>query len=305
MGSELPSDSETESSRESAGGTLPVPEEVLEREALADRQKDSPSASAVREESPTPWSKPRRNPTWTPSVGMLLDLPREERRRPDPKDFRPYVLLSDTAENSQISTLAYCSTKATEAQHGAPHVVIPEGTSTFPMTGLDRRTYVYTINLTVIESEHLEDLKEVRGRLVDELPALRSSLTKSLGIGQGSGGLRGVIVRFSSEMAQQVGSPIGVIVTDAQYSLERRHQIVIPGVNADEFDSMPGVRVKNAVDRKIAPWDTTIFMPVLAQSVFTADDIVGIACPSRLSDGNLATLDELFRARFPEIPHKD
>ena len=81
-----------------------------------------------------------------PRPGEVFYLPREAREDREKGD-RPYVLMSVCEPNSEVVTLAYGSTKSTDAQRGAEHVILDPSTSQSRDPGLAHLTFIYTSRL--------------------------------------------------------------------------------------------------------------------------------------------------------------
>jgi hypothetical protein len=114
--------------------------------------------------------------------GEVYYLPPEAAADGDPK-HRPHVLLSTCNDSAETATLAYCSTQATDAAFGAAHVLVNPAASKYRLTGLREATYVYPSRLTICD---VEDLGDLAGRIIDEVPDIRLKLVQALGIGTGS-----------------------------------------------------------------------------------------------------------------------
>lgn len=178
-----------------------------------------------------------------PKLGDVYYLaPQEGDHAPVEKGDRPYVVLSTGAAGDDVITLAYCSTRPTEATYGAAHVWVDPSTTADRACGFSRPTYVYPSRLG---SYQLRDLGRLAGRLVAELPALRRELRFALGLGTGvrteldlpKGNRRGSIVVLEDDYSEAIGFHAAVIVTEAGYSRHRRQQMVVPLLPDSEFES--------------------------------------------------------------------
>jgi hypothetical protein len=154
---------------------------------------------------------------------------------PMTKGHRPHLLLHPTGydQDDIPLTLAYGSTRDSDAQHGAEHVLVDPVASAWRGTGLSRPTYVYTSRLV---SAVPEELGTVRGRIVDEMPAIRRSLARALGLGTGvtremntwGSNRRGRLVETTPNVLEEWGINHALVVTDPSYSREGYQQTVVP-----------------------------------------------------------------------------
>jgi hypothetical protein len=79
-------------------------------------------------------------------------------------------------------------------------------------------------------------LTQFRGRLINEMPAVRASLVRSMGLRTGTadspgparGSNRGRIAIFSPPVADRIYTDYGVVVTHPAYSRQRRFLTVVP-----------------------------------------------------------------------------
>lgn len=174
--------------------------------------------------------------------GEVYYLEREN-GEPETKGKRPHVLLNGWFSRSSISTLAYCSTSGNDAGFGAEHVLIDPRTTSPRKTGLTRRTHVYPSRLI---SSLERTLGASAGTLDEELPALRDSLTRALGLGTGvtresnvpGANRRGRLVELTQELADEWEVRYGVIVTEPEYSRFGYQQTLVPLLD-DSFESTP------------------------------------------------------------------
>lgn len=185
-----------------------------------------------------------------PGPGQVYFLPPELREGPGKGD-RPHLVLSLCAPGAETSTFAYGSTRATDALRGAAHVLVDPFATRFGRTGLSRPTYFYPSRLLTFA---IEDLPEPAGRIVHELPAIRTRLRHALGIGQGVTGdansrganRRGRIAEYAPAISEDLGATHCLVVTEAGYSRASLQQTTIPLLNAMEYDATPGdVMVQN------------------------------------------------------------
>jgi mRNA-degrading endonuclease toxin of MazEF toxin-antitoxin module len=181
-----------------------------------------------------------------PEPGEIYWLPPEEGSH-DPKDARPHVVLSPSEENHAVVNLAFASSSGVQAHaFHAPHIVVDTTSSTFPLTGFDRATYVYSSRLAVTELREVPN--RAGGRLVDEFPELRDrQLPRAVGLGTGACGSpgaaqrsrRGQIARFTDDFADMIGIRHGVVVSWPPYSLHDQVQNVVPICDDREFEVVP------------------------------------------------------------------
>jgi len=180
-----------------------------------------------------------------PVPGDVFYLPAEEEERLDPmKGDRPHVLLSANADQTGFATLAYASTKPTEASWGAAHVRVDPLQEGRLATGLSRPTFVYPSRLVTMD---VADLSVRSGRLARPLPLLRRMLVTALGLGTGvttepdrrGANRRGRVVKLNEPFAARVGYSAGMVITDPAYSRTSRHQIVVPILSFTEFEPHP------------------------------------------------------------------
>lgn len=185
--------------------------------------------------------------------------------------MRRHVLVARAGE-PHAAIFAYASTKSREARIGAAFVhVDPQAviSSRRREIGFREQTYVYLARLVLAAPE---DMLRLVGSLDEELAALKAQLFRALGIASGLDrlGWRGRIVHLRADYADYLGSSHAVIVTDPDYSRERRYQIVVPIFAEDEYDpeewdvkvelAFPiGTRGRNAL--LSAPYLDTVFHP--------------------------------------------
>ena len=167
-----------------------------------------------------------------PHPGQVYYLPRESREDRDKGD-RPHVLLSLCPPGCEVVTLAYGSTKATDAHHGAEHVLIDPAAMSYRGTGLIFPTYVYPSRLVSYATDALD---RPAGQLIDEMPLLHRRLRRALGLGSGvtreanvaGANRRGRIVELVPELAYEWEAGYGLVVTEPGYSRTGYQQTVIP-----------------------------------------------------------------------------
>jgi hypothetical protein len=185
-----------------------------------------------------------------PDPGQVYYLPPELREGPGKGD-RPHLVLSLCAPGADTSTFAYGSTRATDAVHGAAHVLVDPSATRFGRTGLFHATYFYPSRLLTFA---IDDLPEPAGRIIHELPAIRAQLRRALGIGQDVTGeansrganRRGRIAEYTPAISEELGATHCLVVTEPRYSRAALQQTTIPLLNAMEYDATPGdVLVQN------------------------------------------------------------
>lgn len=154
---------------------------------------------------------------------------------------RRHVLLTECDESSPICTFAYCSTQPTEAMHSAPYYLLDPSKTRYTGTGFNKATYVYPARLVIAA---VDQLGSQAGRVVDDMLHIRECLRDALGLGSGTGAehgraagsMRGQIVALTAGMTEQAEATHAVIVTEPRYSMELRHQTVLPINDAEEFE---------------------------------------------------------------------
>jgi hypothetical protein len=179
-----------------------------------------------------------------PGPGQVYYLPPEFREGPGKGD-RPHLVLSLCAPGAETSTFAYGSTKATDALRGAAHVLVDPFCSPRGGTGLSRPTYFYPSRLLTFA---IDDLPDPAGRIVDELPAIRTQLRHALGIGQGvtrepncrGANRRGRVAEYAPAISEELGATHCLVVTESRYSRTALQQTTIPILNAMLYDATPG-----------------------------------------------------------------
>jgi hypothetical protein len=172
--------------------------------------------------------------------GNLYLLPAEEDPGGDPKD-RAHLVVSLVDPLSDLVTLAYCSTRSSEADLGSPHVLVDPSGATFAVTGLREATYVYPSRLV---TEEILRLGQPIGRVLDEMPAVRRELRLALGIGLGTahtpgpalGGLRGQLIQLGPTLAEQLTTRYAVVVANPTYARKQRYLNIVPLFDSDEYE---------------------------------------------------------------------
>lgn len=160
---------------------------------------------------------------------------------PAGKGYRPHVLLNDCVAEAEFATLAYGSRSDNDALFGAEHVVVDPREGDNRYTGLRQTTYIYTSRLV---ASPLQSMDQSAGRLIDQLPAVRASLARSLGLGTGVTGeanrvganRRGRLVELTEDLADEWQVRHALIVTEPFYSRHGFQQTVLP-LLGDSFES--------------------------------------------------------------------
>lgn len=173
--------------------------------------------------------------------GNIYALSREEDPRGDPKPGRPHLLLSLPDAAVELATLAFCSTKDTEANFGAPHVIINRKNPILEWMRLLEPTYVYVSRLVTEEPNRLGP--SMAG-VHDEMHRVRAALRTAIGLGTGTANgagaardtLRGRILRLGPVVEGQLGTPYALAITGPGYVRKLRYQNVVPLYEADEYD---------------------------------------------------------------------
>lgn len=164
--------------------------------------------------------------------GEVFELPPGRAEPTDPKD-RLHLLLNQVTRGVSQGTVAYCSRQATEARKFAEHVVFDPANTTYRGAGFTDLTYIYVSRLRPVPQHQLT---QFRGRLIDEMPGVRTALVKSLGLRSGTGAgngpargsNRGRIARFTDATTDRVYTRYGIVVTHPGYSNQCRYLTVVP-----------------------------------------------------------------------------
>lgn len=239
-----------------------------------------------------------RTRSHTASPGDVYFLEREEVTH-DHAVLRPHVVLTTGDLFPGVRTVAYCSKQRTEADEGAPHVVVERTSALFHLTGFSDTTYVYASRLVACESS---DLVDRRGRVVDEFPQLRDEeLRHAVGLGTGTSGergpaaesRRGAIALFQPDFAEMVGTAYGLIVTWPPYSKKGAIQNFIPIFSAAEYETnVPRCVVAEGTwTAPMANIGRAFFMVPLVQSAYEPDDIAGYL-PQPVDGSTMRLIDE-------------
>jgi hypothetical protein len=164
--------------------------------------------------------------------GEVFELPPGRAEPTDPKD-RQYLLLNRVRTGVRQGTVAYCSTRATEARYRIEHILFDPAKTSYRGAGFTEPTFIYLGRLRPVPAHHLT---QFRGRLIDDMPAARQALVKALGLrtgtasgtGHARGSNRGRIVEISPSEAERKYTPYGIVVTHPAYSKQQRYMTVVP-----------------------------------------------------------------------------
>lgn len=165
--------------------------------------------------------------------GEVIYIPREAGEARGKGD-RPHVLLNGIpVVDVERATLAYGSTRSTDAVRGAEHVLVEPAATPYGGTGLMRPTYVYTSRLV---SYFDSTMPPPAGRIVDEMPEIRASLARALGLVCGvtsepnvrGSNRRGRVVELVAELAEEWDVRHAVVITEPSYSRTGFQQLVVP-----------------------------------------------------------------------------
>jgi hypothetical protein len=188
------------------------------------------------------------------------------------------VLLGASAADG-VATLAYCSTRDTEARHGAASVLIDPAIRENAGCGISRATYIYPSRLT---SYGFPALGRPAGRIVSALPDIRRELVRALGLGTGVctekdlplGNRRGSVIVLPDRFAAMTGYAHAVVVTEPVYSRERRQQMIVPLLDPGEFEESAldvVVRHHPWISRAIPGGQEVLLAPTLVTTIFEPD----------------------------------
>jgi hypothetical protein len=218
-----------------------------------------------------------------PDPGQVYFLPPEFREGPNKGD-RPHLVLSLCSDESEVATFAYGSTKATDAAHGAAHVLIDPYATPYRGTGLTKPTYFYPSRLLTFA---IANLPEASGRIIDELPLIQRKLRIALGLGHGVTGersypganRRGRIAEYATWIADELGASRCVVITEPGYSRASLQQTTIPILDPAEYEASPGDVVvhratSNWVGEVFSNAESLILAVPMITSVYERDSLV-------------------------------
>lgn len=238
-----------------------------------------------------------------PHPGDVFYLPPEASESFDKGD-RPHVLLSLFDPRTPVATLAYGSTKSTDALHGAEYVLIDPTATAYRGTGLKRPTYVYTSRLVGFDRNAVG---RCSGRIIDEMPEIRASLARALGIGRGVTGevntrrsnRRGRLVELAPDLAADWDVRYAVVITGPEYSRTGFQQTLVPLLDGECEAWDLDVVIRDA--SWLAPlgkrYGTAILATSMASTVYLPSHIarfLDIVMPSRI----MAEVDSALRLHF-------
>jgi len=183
------------------------------------------------------------------------------------------VVLTPSRRETETSVLAYATTSPVEVGRGAAAHLLD------PVRGPDR--YSGFIQPTYIAAYRLVpalgwQMREKVGTVVAAMPAVRKQLRRAIGLGNSSSGgvtgsLRGFIAELASDVAEECGARWAVIVTEPAYSRVRRYQLVLPLLNASEYEEEAAdVRVagKGWIRHLSGEWGVFLLSPKYIQTAF-------------------------------------
>lgn len=241
-----------------------------------------------------------------PDPGQVYFLPPEFREGPKKGD-RPHLVLSLCSEESEVATFAYGSTKATDAAHGAAHVLVDPFATTYRGTGLTQPTYFYPSRLLTFA---IEDLPEPSGRIIDKLPLIREKLKGALGLGQGvtsersyrGANRRGRIAEYAPWIADELGTSRCLVITEAGYSRACLQQTTIPILNAAQYDARAGDVVvhqtsSDRLRRAFGTAESLILAVPLITSVYERDSLTHYS-PHVISDSTMREVEAALALHF-------
>jgi len=167
-----------------------------------------------------------------PHSGQIFYLPPEATEDASKGD-RPHVLLSLCPPGAEIATLAYGSTKPTDARHGAEAVLVHPGATSYRGTGLAHPTYIYPSRLVSFPADALA---APAGLIIDEMPLIRESLRRALGLGTGitrernapGTNRRGRLMELVPALVEEWEVRYAMVVTAPGYSRTGFQQTVVP-----------------------------------------------------------------------------
>jgi hypothetical protein len=216
-----------------------------------------------------------------PHPGQVYYLPPELREGPNKGD-RPHLVLSLCNEDSEVATFAYGSSKATDAAHGAAHVLVDPFAPSFRGTGLTQPTYFYPSRLLTFAIAYLP---QPSGTIIDDLPAVRQQLRIALGLEKGvtiernhrGANRRGRLAEYAPWIAKELGTSHCVVITEPRYSRASLQQTTIPILDAAEYEHRAGdVVLRRAGAHWLSPFgeaEALILAVPMITSVYERDSL--------------------------------
>lgn len=218
--------------------------------------------------------------------GEVWFLPPELRAQGDPKSRRHLLLTKCDDADDATATFAFASTQPTDANFGAVHYLLDPAATNYGRAGNCGFVLPSYIYLSRLVAAHVSDMREMMGRIIDEMGEIRSRLRLALGIGQGTaaasgpaaGSWRGCVVEMAQAYVVETGCRFAIVVTEPAYSHAQRFQTILPVYDGQEFDPEP----REDIFVGDAAWlDVIGYRPggaIIAvqqvQSVFQPDEIV-------------------------------
>jgi len=172
-------------------------------------------------------------------AGHVFSLPPAARYGNDPKR-RPHILLH-RCRPEDLGTLAHMTTKASEELgYGAPVHEIGECTRKLRYPG-QKGCFVTPVRLPFQDASLLD---RSDATYASSLPSVRQVTAKALGLRTGIAmpgerSLRGRLALLSRGVKEAFGFSHGVVVTQHDYSWQRRWQLVVPLLDVRELSADP------------------------------------------------------------------
>lgn len=217
---------------------------------------------------------------------------------------RPFVLATRCGPGV-VGTLAYGSTRETEARFGAARIQVDPARAGLNRNGLAARTFFYP---GILYRETYTALHEHVGSLGPYLAGFRVALREALGIGRGSclqpgapvGSRRGRIVELKSDTATHLRTRFAALLTGPEYSRVENYHVIVPIQPGDGFTAAETVlRVDRHDWFALFPGAIhSVLLPIPAvQSVWYADRVMR-ETEYVLGDDTLAEIDRRLCAYF-------
>jgi hypothetical protein len=220
---------------------------------------------------------------------------------------RPFVLATRCGPGV-IGTLAYGSSRDTEARSGAARVQVNPAPAGVNRNGLTTRTSFYP---GILLRETYGGLPEHAGSLGTYLAGLRAALREALGIGRGSclrpdapvGSRRGRIVELEPRTAAHLRSPFAALLTGPEYSRVENYHVILPIQPGDGFAAPETVlRIERQDWFALFPGRmNSILLPIPAvQSVWYGERIIRET--EHVLDGETLTRIDRALCRYFSLP---